>query len=102
MPELPAWSVDKALALMDRLTIHTAMLSVSSPGVHFGDDAVARKLARSVNEQRAALVRAHPERFALFAALPLPDVDGAIREAAYAPDELAADGVAVETNHRGV
>ncbi|USQ71726.1 amidohydrolase [Roseomonas mucosa] len=102
MPELPAWSADKALALMDRLNIRTAMLSVSSPGVHFGDDAVARKLARSVNQQGAALVRAHPERFGLFAALPLPDVDGAIREAAYALDELAADGVAVETNHRGV
>lgn len=102
MPELPAWDVTTALALMDRLDIRTAMLSISSPGVHFGDDATARSLARSVNEQGAALVRDHPGRFGLFAALPLPDVDGALAEAVYAFDELSADGVAVETNHHGI
>lgn len=102
MPELPAWNVHDALAIMDQLNIRTAMLSVSSPGVHFGDDTAARALARSVNEQGAALVRDHPGRFGLFAALPLPDVGGAIAEAAYALDELGADGVAVETNHKGV
>lgn len=102
MPELPAWSAAEALSLMDRLNIRTAMLSVSSPGVHFGDDAAARALARSVNVQGAALVRDHPGRFGLFAALPLPDVNGALAEAAYALDVLGADGVAVETNHHGL
>ena len=46
MPFLPEWSETDALALMDRLNVRTAMLSVSSPGVHFGDDLAARALAR--------------------------------------------------------
>lgn len=51
MPGLPQWDTDAALAMMDGLNIRTAMLSISSPGVHFGDDGAARKLAREVNEQ---------------------------------------------------
>ena len=102
MPELPEWSEGAALAMMDQLGIRTTMLSISSPGVHFGDDASAAELARSVNEQGAAVVGEHPDRFGLFAALPLPDIDGAVREAAYALDELGADGVTVETNHDGI
>ena len=102
MPALPEWSEDDALALMDRLAIRTAMLSISSPGVHFGDDRAARELARSCNRQGCELVGKHRGRFGLFAALPLPDVSGAISEAIYALDELGADGVTIETNHGGL
>ena len=102
MPALPEWDVGSALGLMDDLHIRTALLSISSPGVHFGDDVVARDLARSVNRQGADLVRDHPGRFGLFAALPLPDVEASIREAAFALDTLGADGVTMETNHHGL
>lgn len=102
MPGLPRWDTVAALAMMDGLNIRTAMLSISSPGVHFGDDDAARKLAREVNEEGATAAADHPGRFGLFAALPLPDVDGALAEAAYAFDTLGADGVAVETNHHGI
>ncbi len=102
MPALPEWSEAAALALMDRLSIRTAMLSISSPGVHFGDDRAARDLARSCNRQGCELVRKHGGRFGLFAALPLPDVSGSISEAIHALDELGADGVTIETNHGGV
>lgn len=102
MPGLPAWSVESALQSMDRFGIATAMLSVSSPGVHFGDDAAARELARSVNEEAAAAVRAYPERFGHFASLPLPDVEGALAEMEFAFDVLHADGVVLETNHHGI
>ena len=101
MPSLPEWSERAALALMDDLSIRTAMLSISSPGVHFGDDGAARALARSCNRQGMELVRSRPGRFGLFAALPLPDVEGAIAEAIFALDELGADGVTIETNHSG-
>ncbi len=43
---IPAWSEQEMLATMDRLSIERAYLSISSPGVHFGDDAAARDLAR--------------------------------------------------------
>jgi 6-methylsalicylate decarboxylase len=101
VPAWPTWSAEAHLALMDRCGIETSMLSVSSPGIHFGDDTAARALAREVNEDGAETVRAHPGRFGLFASLPLPDVDGALAELAYAYDTLGADGVVLETNTHG-
>jgi predicted TIM-barrel fold metal-dependent hydrolase len=102
MPAWPSWSPAAHLDLMDRCGIGTALLSLSSPGVHFGDDAAARDLAREVNEESAQVVREHPDRFGLLASLPLPDVEGALMEIAYAFDRLGADGVVLETNTHGV
>ncbi|MFF8596909.1 amidohydrolase family protein [Streptomyces sp. NPDC015220] len=102
VPAWPSWSAEAHLELMDRSGIDTAVLSVSSPGVFFGDPVAARELAREVNEDGARIVRDHPGRFGLFASLPLPDVDGALAEIAYAFDGLGADGVVLETNTHGV
>lgn len=101
MPGWPEWSPEAHLALMDESGIATSMLSVSSPGVHFGDDSAARELAREVNEFAAGVVRAHPGRFGHLAAVPLPDIDGSLDEIAYALDVLGSDGVAIETNAHG-
>jgi predicted TIM-barrel fold metal-dependent hydrolase len=70
-------------------------------GGHFGDDAEARDLARTVNEYCAELVKDHPDRFGHFASIPLPDVDGAAAEIGYALDTLGADGVVLMSNVRG-
>src|SRR5262245_23029722 len=96
--EFPAWTVESGLALMDRKGIKTAITSIATPGVHFGDDAKARSLARRANEFSARLVADHPDRFGAFAVLPLPDVDGALEELAYATDTLKLDGVALLTS----
>ena len=98
----PNWSAEAALAMMDRTGIATGVLSVSSPGVHFGNDARARSLARSVNEFAARAISEHPGRFGGFASLPLPDVDGALEEIAFALDTLKLDGVVMLTNFNGV
>jgi 6-methylsalicylate decarboxylase len=98
----PHWSVDEALGMMDRNGITVAVASVSSPGVHFGDDAAARQLARTVNEFNAGVTGKHPDRFAVLASLPLPDIEGALAEITYAFDVLHADGVMLETNARGL
>ena len=89
MPGLPRWDTNMALAMMNGLNIRIAMLSISSPGMHFGDDAAASKLAREVNEEGAKAASDHPGRFGLFAALPLPDIDGALTEAVYAFERSA-------------
>ncbi|MGE0623614.1 MAG: amidohydrolase family protein [Pseudomonadales bacterium] len=96
---LPGWSPDAALEMMDRQGIGTAVLSVSSPGVHFGNDAAARALARACNEYTARLVGDHPGRFGGFAVLPMPDVEGSLAELTWALDTLALDGVVLMTSH---
>lgn len=50
MPGWPAWSIEEHRDMMKRSGIDKSYLSVSSPGVHFGDDTEARALAREVNE----------------------------------------------------
>jgi predicted TIM-barrel fold metal-dependent hydrolase len=99
---IPSWDADSALSLMDRHEIATAVLSVSTPGVHLGDGTDARAMARHMNEYAAQMVRDHRGRFGFFATLPLPDVDGALAEIDHAFDTLDADGVVLLANHRGV
>jgi predicted TIM-barrel fold metal-dependent hydrolase len=89
----PAWTSESQIALMVRNGIANAVMSVSAPGVHFGDDAAARGLARRVNEFAARLISDQPRRLGAFATLTLPDVDGALDELAYALDVLKLDGV---------
>ncbi|TDC52733.1 amidohydrolase [Jiangella ureilytica] len=101
MPGWPRWSAGEHLALMDAHGIDRAMLSVSSPGVYFGDDVRARVLARQVNAAASSLAESRPDRFGFLAALPLPDLDGALAEAGHALDELGASGVVVLTNAAG-
>jgi predicted TIM-barrel fold metal-dependent hydrolase len=100
-PHVPSWSVQEHVDVMDRLGIATSLLSISSPGVYFGDEAAARDLAREMNEIGRRAVVDHPGRFGLFASLPLPDVDAAMAEIAYCCDHLAVDGFALLTNVGG-
>ena len=77
---------------MDRLGIAATLLAISSPGIHFGDDAAAARLARALNDEIAELVRERPTRFGLLACLPLPALGAALAELEYALDTLGADG----------
>jgi predicted TIM-barrel fold metal-dependent hydrolase len=102
IPGLPEWNEELALTGMDTLGVRLAILSISSPGVHFGDAATAAALARAVNETGAKIARAKPGRFGFFAAVPLPEIDAAVTETRYALDHLGADGISLLTNHRGM
>jgi aminocarboxymuconate-semialdehyde decarboxylase len=97
----PRWSLERAIAYLDEAGIDVAVASISTPGVHFGDDAAARTLARRANEYIADITRDRPDRFGGFAALPLPDVDGSLEQLAYAFDVLHLDGVSLMTNAGG-
>ena len=95
----PKWTVELSFADMEKAGVTKAVLSLVPPGLWFGDSAAARKLARECNDFGAQLVRDYPGRFGLFAALPLPDTEGSLREIEYALDVLKADGIGLFTSY---
>ena len=97
---LPDWSLEAHLEVMDKNKIAIGMASIPA-GFYFESDAFARDLTRKCNEFLASILSEHPSRFGAFAALPVPDVDGALAEAAYALDTLKLDGVIMLSNVDG-
>ena len=98
-PPAANWSLDKTLDDMAAAGVLTAMLSVSTPGLWFGDVGASTRLARICNDYAAQLVRDNPGRFGAFAALPMPNADATLGEITYALDTLKADGVALFTSY---
>ena len=98
-PVMDKWTVQGSIADMDKAGTQTAMVSITTPGIHFGNHEEARRLTRICNEYAVEIARDHPGRFGLFAALPWPDVDGSLKEVAYALDTLKADGIGMYTSY---
>ena len=86
---------------MDAHGIDTAITSISAPGVLLGEERSTVELARSCNEFAAGMMRSHPARFGMFAALPLPYVEASLAEIDYAFEVLKTSGVALMTNYDG-
>ncbi len=74
------WSKEASISFMDDAGIDVAVVSLNTPGVHTGDSAKARAVARRCNEFSAELVRSRPHPFGGFAWLPVPDVDASLEE----------------------
>ncbi len=96
---LTKWHPDQAIAAMDKSGIAVSVLSISTPSVWLGGAQASRDFARECNEAAAEIQRDYKRRFGHFAALPLPDTEGCLREIEYALDELHADGFALTTNY---
>lgn len=93
LARFPNWSIDGARRLQERLGLIRTFLSVSTPGVHLGDDRAASDLARRCNDFCGGLAIDTGNRLSGFAALPLPDTEAATQEAIRALDELGMPGV---------
>jgi predicted TIM-barrel fold metal-dependent hydrolase len=98
---LMKWTVAQSIDDMDQGGVATSILSISEPSVFFGDFDAARKLARETNDFGAKVIADHPGRFGMFATVPLPDVEGSLREIEYALDVLKMDGICMMTDYQG-
>jgi predicted TIM-barrel fold metal-dependent hydrolase len=96
--DFPNRSVAEGLEDMDKAGISTAFTSIIGPGIWNGSAEQTRRLARECNDFAAKLVSDYPGRFGMFASLPLPDIDGSLKEIEYAYETLKADGIYLFTN----
>src|SRR5216683_3040701 len=93
------WSPRYSLEQMDQNGVATAIGSMTSPGVWFGNNKEGRKNARDCNEYGAKLAQDFPGRFGMWGAIPLPDTDGSLREIEYIYDTLKLDGIGLMTSY---
>jgi predicted TIM-barrel fold metal-dependent hydrolase len=98
-PGVAQWTPARTIEEMDKHGATTAILSLSPPGPRMLDIEGNRKLARLCGEYAAQMARDYPNRFGLFAPMPMPDVDGTLKEIAYALDVLKADGIGLMTSY---
>src|SRR5262245_40776927 len=93
------WTPQQSIEQMDKFGIGVAILSLTQMGdVVYDNTEKGRAAVRTVNEFGAKCMHDYSKRFGLFASIPLPDVDGSLKEIAYAYDTLKSDGVGIYTN----
>ncbi len=87
---------DLRLSEMDRHGIDLAILSLNAPGIQeIHDRAEAVAVARRANDRLEEAVRAEPDRFAGFAALPMQDPEAAAAELTRSVRQLGFKGALV-------
>jgi predicted TIM-barrel fold metal-dependent hydrolase len=105
------WTPAQAVEAMDRGGVQTSYSSITVPGIYFAEgfgnqqappgakfNNDVNALAREANEFGAKMKQDYPGRFGIWASLPLPNVDAALKEVAYALDVLKLDGFGLQTN----
>ena len=97
LDQLPEWSVERTLSLMDEHGTAACIISVPDAANH-AEGRNACEIARRINEFLAEIVVRHPSRFGVIATLPGRNIDGTLAEMAHALDVLKMDGVATSTS----
>ena len=91
----------KRLSHMDAAGVDVQVLSFGSPGPQaFGAD-VAVPMARDANDRAHEAVRAHPDRFAAFAALPTADAEASATEFDRCVTKLGFKGAMIHGHTQG-
>ena len=86
------------IKLMDEAGIDVAVLSLSAPGIEQFEPLTGTKLAREANDELAAAISKHPDRFLGFAALSARDTDAAVVEFERCVKELGFVGWNTHSN----
>lgn len=97
-PEMTDWAL--RIRNMDAGGVDVAVISLTTPSVHIGDEAFSTALARQVNDDFAEAQRTYPERIRWLCALPWEYPAAAIAELERCRANGAV-GVGTTTNIRG-
>lgn len=93
------WTPEQSLGMMEKFDIAAAILSMTQmAGILYDGTEKGRAAVRLGNDYGAKCVADHPKRFGLFAGVPMPDIDGVMKEIEYSLDTLKADGISIYTN----
>lgn len=95
----PAWTPEQTLAQMEKFDIAVSILSLTQGGnIYYDNTEKGRAAIRKGNDYGAKVMSDHPKKFGLFAGVPLPDIEGVMKEIEYGLDTLKADGIGIYTN----
>src|SRR5947207_6987301 len=94
--------IDYRASVMAERRVGTQVLSLTTPGTHVEEPAVAVKLAHLVNDGFAEIVRKYPGRFVGIGTLPLSDPAGSATELERVCRKLGFCGAMVFSNINGV
>ncbi len=99
----PLWDLDQRFRMMDQIGRVAQILTLASPPVEgIPDPAKSVDLAKIANDEMAELVGRYPDRFAgAAAALPMGDMDAALREADRSIHDLGLKGAQIYTSVNG-
>jgi len=92
---------EQRLAYMDAAGIDIQVLSFGSPGAQAFESATAIPMARDANDRAFEAVKAHPDRFAAFAALPTADPEAAAKELERCVKALGFKGTMIHGHTQG-
>src|SRR5208283_2552133 len=93
------WSPEYSLEMMDKNDIAVAILTMTQMGnLLYDNTEKGRKNVRLGNDYGAKVMAQYPKRFGLMTGVPLPDIDGVMKEIEYGLDTLKADGIGIYTN----
>ena len=95
-------SVEQRLSDMDKMGVDVQAISCSPFQFMYAlDPELGKKAARAINENLAAIVQKHPDRFVALADVPLQAPDAAAEELDYCVRRLGFRGVEIGTNVAG-
>jgi aminocarboxymuconate-semialdehyde decarboxylase len=94
--------VDARLHQMDTAGVERQVLSLGPPMMYWADPDLALRLCRIFNDEIAAVVRRHRDRFTGLAALPLQHTGHALAELDRAVNDLGFAGVGIGSNVQGM
>ena len=95
------WSPELRLRQMDAARVDRQVLSLGPPMAYWADPELGRELCRIYNDETAAVVRRHPDRFVGFAAVPLQRPEAALAGLERAIHGLGLTGVGIGSNIHG-